>query len=86
METDSTETSIGADYDCSSSTYTTLGTKLIGFHVRTSYAYLFDPHDSITSLALILDTENCELAKFSPDPSSNPVTDMSAEVNAGSTT
>ena len=39
----------------------------------------------VTSLAPIVDTDNCEASYFSPDPATSPISDMIVEVQAADT-
>ena len=75
---DGTETNIGADYACND--YKSLTTRLIGFHARVSYGWTLSPNDVVSSLALIVDTENCETASFTHDPSILQISDMTYEI------
>ena len=72
-----------SDYACdsgvSSSTMTVFTEKIIGFHARVSIVSIYIPFDTVTSIAMITDSSNCEMAEFSP---ASAVTDMTHYITA----
>ena len=86
FQADGTDEIFGANYACNagipSDNLIDIGNKLIGFHIRTSASV--KPYATISSIALIIDTENCEVASWTTDTLTGLV--LTHETNAATTT